>query len=104
MLILPVVGVLVETTASGEDDKSNLSATQDRELISFLEQTIASFAESDLAIRGVLYPLYLYLPSPYLLAALCYFITRTTLHLYQPYSLKINQTQSNTTHTLREIK
>lgn len=57
---------LIELATIGEDDESNLSITEDRELISLLEKAIPSLSECDLPIDFVLYSLQLYPPSSHL--------------------------------------
>jgi len=59
----PVVGVLVEAAAAGEDDERHLGVAQDRELVRLLEEPVAALAEGDLPARVVLDPLDLN-PSP----------------------------------------
>jgi len=53
----------VELATVRENEKSNLSITKDRKLISLLEQTISSLCKSNLSIDLVLYPLQLNFPS-----------------------------------------
>lgn len=60
-----VVSILVETAAAGEDDESNFSITEHRQLISFLQQPVSSLAEGHLPIGCVLNPLYLNFSSPH---------------------------------------
>lgn len=59
--------VLEEFPITGEDDESDLSITQHRELMSLLQQPTASLRERDLPIGGVLDPLYLNLSTPHLI-------------------------------------
>lgn len=59
----PVVGVLVEASAAGEDDERHLGVAEDGELVRLLEEPIAALAEGDLPARVVLDPLDLN-PSP----------------------------------------
>lgn len=61
--IEPVVGIFIKASTAGEDNKSNFSITENRQFISLLEQAVATFAEGNLAIGGVLDPLDLYFPS-----------------------------------------
>ena len=63
--ISPVVGVLVEAAAAGEDDERHLSVAQDRELVRLFEEPIAALAEGDLPARVVLDPLDLNPPPPH---------------------------------------
>ena len=50
----PVVGVLVEAAAAGEDDEGDLGLAEHRELVRFLEEAVATLAEGDLPVGGVL--------------------------------------------------
>ena len=60
---VPVVGVLVEAAPAGEDDERHLGVAEDGELVSLLEEPVATLAEGDLPARVVLDPLDLN-PSP----------------------------------------
>lgn len=67
--LAPVVGVLVEAPAAGEDDERHLGVAEDRELVRLLQETVAALAESDLPVRRVLDALDLDPPSPHLLGS-----------------------------------
>lgn len=54
---LPVVSILVEAAAAGEDDESHLCITKNRQLIGLFQQPISALAEGDLPVCGVLDPL-----------------------------------------------
>lgn len=56
---------LVETSSLREDNEPHLGIAQNRELIGFLQQTIAAFCKGDLTVDLVLYPLQLYPSSPH---------------------------------------
>lgn len=60
----PVVGVLIEPSAAGEDDEGDLGIAEHGELVGLLEEAIPAFAEGDLAIGGALNSLDLNLASP----------------------------------------
>ena len=60
---VPVVGVLVEAAAAGEDDERHLGVTEDGELVGLLEEPVPALAEGHLPASGVLDPLDLN-PSP----------------------------------------
>lgn len=60
----PVVGVLVEAAAAGEDDERDLGVAEHRELVRLLEQAVAALAEGHLPVRRVLDALDLDLASP----------------------------------------
>jgi len=64
----PVVGVLVEAAAAGEDDERDLGVAEHRELVRLLEEAVAALAEGDLPVRGVLDALDLDLAPPLLVA------------------------------------
>ena len=53
----PIVGVLVEAAPAGEDDERHLGVAEDGELVSLLEEPVATLAEGDLPARVVLDPL-----------------------------------------------
>jgi hypothetical protein len=65
----PVVGVLVEAAAAGEDDERDLGVAEHRELVRLLEQAVAALAEGDLPVRRVLDALDLDLTPPLPVAA-----------------------------------
>lgn len=65
---------LIEFTTVGEDDKSNLSITKNRELISLLQQTISSFCKGYLSIYLILNSLKLHSPSSHLLISFFLFL------------------------------
>lgn len=50
----PVIGVLVEAAAAGEDDERDLGVAEHGELVGLLEEAVPALAEGDLAIGGVL--------------------------------------------------
>ena len=64
----PVIGVLVEAAAAGEDDERHLGVAQHGELVRLLEETVPALAESDLPVRRVLDALDLDLAPPRLVA------------------------------------
>lgn len=59
---------LVEATAIGEDENSNINIAKDREFASLLDETRTALRESDLTTAFIFNSLHLYLPSshPYL--------------------------------------
>ena len=59
---------LIEFATARENDESNLSVTENRELISFLEKTIPSLSKCHLPVNFVLYPLQLHSSSPHSLS------------------------------------
>ena len=58
-----ISGVLKEFAFVGEDNNSNFSITQDRDLVGFLQQSISPFGKCHLPVDLVLYPLQLN-PTP----------------------------------------
>ena len=60
---IPCAAELVELAAAGEDDERHLGVAEDGELVSLLEEPVATLAEGDLPARVVLDPLDLN-PSP----------------------------------------
>jgi hypothetical protein len=66
----PVVGVLVETAAAGEDDERDLGLAEHRELVRLLQEAVAALAEGHLPVRRVLDALDLNPPSSHLLCSL----------------------------------
>jgi hypothetical protein len=50
----PVVGVLVEAAAAGEDDERDLGVAEHGELVRLLEEAVAALAEGDLPVGRVL--------------------------------------------------
>ena len=65
----PVVGVLVEAPAAGEDDERHLGVAEHRELVRLLQEAVAALAEGDLPVGRVHDALDLDLPSPHLLGS-----------------------------------
>lgn len=59
---------LIKLAPIRENDKSNLSITKNRKLISFLKQPISPLSKCYLSIYLVLYPLQLYSSSTHLLS------------------------------------
>jgi hypothetical protein len=64
----PVVGVLVEPAAAGEDDERDLGVAEHGELVRLLEEAVAALAEGDLPVGRVLDALDLDLAPPWLVA------------------------------------
>lgn len=58
-------GVLEELSSSGEDDQSDLSVAENRDLMSFLQQSRPPLRERHLAVDLVLDPLQLNPTSPH---------------------------------------
>lgn len=54
----PGAGEIVEPAGAGEDDDTNLSITENRKLLGFLQQAVPSLGESHLTTRRVIDPLY----------------------------------------------
>ena len=50
----PVVGVLIEAAAAGEDDERDLGVAEHGKLVRLLEEAVAALAEGDLPVRRVL--------------------------------------------------
>ena len=69
---------LIKLAMVGEDDESNLSITEDRELIGLLEKPISPLCKSHLPIYFVLYPLQHHSPSPHLSLSLLLLVKSTT--------------------------
>ena len=65
----PVVGVLVEAAAAGEDNEGDLGVAEHGELVRLLEEAIAALAEGDLTVGRVLDALDLNLAPPVLLCS-----------------------------------
>ena len=65
----PVVGVLVEAAAAGEDNEGDLGVAEHGELVRLLEESIAALAEGDLTVGRVLDALDLNLAPPVLLCS-----------------------------------
>ena len=63
VVVVPVVGVLVEAAAAGEDDERHLGVAQDGELVGLFEEPVPALAEGHLPASRVLDPLDLN-PSP----------------------------------------
>ncbi|KAF5769776.1 hypothetical protein HanXRQr2_Chr14g0652161 [Helianthus annuus] len=59
--------VLKEFSFCGKNDESNIGIAQDRDLMSFLQQTCSSFGECYLSANFVLDPLQLHPSSPHLI-------------------------------------
>ena len=59
-------GVFKELPFVREDNQSDLSIAQDRDLMSFLQQPTSPFGEGNLPVDLVLYPLHLNPTSPHL--------------------------------------
>lgn len=60
--VLPMAAAeLIQLATVGEDNKGNLSITEDREFISLLEQTIPPLCKCHLTVYLVLNPLQLHL-------------------------------------------
>ena len=63
-MILPrAAAKFVELATVRENEKSNLSITKHRKLISLFKQTVPSLCKSNLPVDLVLYPLQLNFPS-----------------------------------------
>ena len=81
----PVVGVLVEAAAAGEDDERDLGIAEHGELVRLLKEAVAALAEGDLPVGRVLDALDLDLAPPRLVAGAgrCRLLLFT---LYDPHS------------------
>ena len=62
----PVVGVLVEAAAAGEDNEGDLGVAEHGELVRLLEQPVPALGERHLPADLVLDPLQLHLPAAHL--------------------------------------
>lgn len=58
--------VLGDLSGGGEDDETDVSVAENRELMSLLDKTTSSLGEGHLPCRLILYFLDLYLASPHL--------------------------------------
>jgi len=67
----PVVGVLIEAAAAGEDDERDLGVAEHRELVRLLEEAVAALAEGHLPVRRVLDALDLSLALALAVVPLC---------------------------------
>lgn len=61
-----ICGVLKELALVGEDNNSNLSITQNRDLMGFLQKPTSPFGKRNLAVDLILYPLQLNPTPPHL--------------------------------------
>lgn len=55
---------------AAKDDDGDLGVAEDGDLLCLLDQPVPPLGVGHLPVVGVLYPLYLYLPSPHILPSL----------------------------------
>lgn len=100
-IILPwISGILKELSFVGEDNQSDLSITEHRDLVGFLQQPTSPFWECYLPVDLVLDPLHLYLTPSHLISfyfpLIIYYIAAYTGQLVLPSSQTRKKGNKNT--------